>query len=268
MTEVTSWIGRVAFFACFAFMLYGVVWRIPSRGESVKPGWGTLLLLATLECAALWCWFALAFPLLAWAFWIGDNEHWFFGFAWVFAGVIAIAATSLATWRWRNFGLTATDRRIQVLVPLLLLISFGVASTYESLHTVAGLTASAAAQQTLDQLSPAIQQPVRFVEAAGEPPYGLDPARCKSYWILGDDEPRGRFTLCRHRWFGWQVAHRELFPPSEQELGQAKRWLADSTNRDRAILVLRSVVTNYPQTPAEAEAKELLRSIGATPSRP
>ncbi len=45
--------------------------------------------------------------MLAWMFWIGDNEHWFYDYAWIFAAAIAIATSSIASARIYKMGATS-----------------------------------------------------------------------------------------------------------------------------------------------------------------
>jgi hypothetical protein len=261
MTKLTSWIGTVAFVLCVALIIHAVCPWSTTR-ERVKPNFLSLCLRFVLESASLFIWLAGALPLLAWAFWIGDNEHWFYHYAWVFAAIIAVSASAIATARISQQGATAHHLWIHLWLPLVLILTFGAVVGYESVRTIEGATADTAAQEVFARLTAQMDQPVEFVEHAGTLPRGLDPARCKSYWILGPNEPRGRFSICRHQWYGWQFAHSELFPPSIEELNRAKKWLSGSTNRAGAVLILQNVIANYPDTPAETEARELLKSIG------
>lgn len=251
----------MAFVMCVALIIHAVCpWSSRTR-DGVKPRFWSLCVRFILECASIFIWLACALPLLAWAFWIGDNDHWFYHYAWVFAAIIAVSASLIATARVSKHGATARYLWLHLWLPLVLILSFAAVLGYESVRTIEGTTAESAAQEVFDRLTTQLDQPVRFVEHVGTLPHGLDPARCKSYWILGPNEPRGRFSICRHKWYGWQFAHSELFPPSVEELDRAKKWLSGSTNRDGAILILQSVVANYPNTPAETEARELLESI-------
>jgi hypothetical protein len=264
MTSFTFWLGVASFFVCIALMAHAV-W--PRTKGFIRPqGWslgGRFL----LESLAIFVWFAWFFPLLAWMLWIGDNEHWFYNYAWVFAAVIAVVPSAIATVRIANFGATAGYLRLHFWLPVTLIMTFVGLAGFEKLKTIEGATADTAAQKVCKRLTAHLDFPVTIVEDQETLPQGLDATRCKSYWIMGPDEPRGRFSICRHRWFGWQFAHSERFPPSVEEINRAKKWLSDSTSRDGAILILRSVIDNYPDTAAEIEAKELLKLAGETGSR-
>ena len=262
MTQLTSWIGTLAFVVCVALIIHAVCPWSSRTGDRVKPRFRSLCMRFILECASFFIWLACVLPLLAWAFWIGDNEHWFYHYAWIFAAIIAVSVSVIATARISRHGATARYLWLHFWLPLALILSFGAVAGYESVRTIEGTTADSAAQEVYDRLSAHMDQPVKLAEHVGPLPHGLDPASCKSYWILGLNEPRGRFSICRHKWHGWQFAHSELFPPSVEELNRAKKWLSGSTNRDGAILILQSVITNYPNSVAESEARELLASLG------
>jgi hypothetical protein len=262
MTQLTSWIGIVSFVICVALIFHAVFpWSSTNR-ERVEPQWWSLCVRFVLECASLFLWLAYGLPLLAWAFWIGDNEHWFYHYAWIFAVLISVSASAVATARVSRRGATARYLRLHLWLPLGLVLSFGATVGYESVRTIEGTTPDSAAQEVFDRLAARMDQPVKFVEHVGRLAHGLDAERCRSFWILGPNEPRGRFSICRHKWYGWQFAYSEIFPPSVDELNRAKKWLSGSTNRDGAILILQSVIANYPNTSAETEARELLESIG------
>lgn len=262
MTQATSWIGAASFLICVALIIHAVAPRSSTIRNHAKPELWSLCVRFILECASFFIWLACALPLLAWAFWIGDNEHWFYNYAWVFAAIVAVSVSGIATARIAKHGATARYLSLHSWLPVVLILSFGAVVAYESVRTIEGTTADSAAQKVFDRLTTHMDQPVKFVEHVGKLPHGLDPARCKSYWILGPNEPRGRFSIGRHQWYGWQFAHSELFPPSVGELTRAKQWLSGSTNRVGAILILQSVIANYPNTPAETQARELLESVG------
>jgi hypothetical protein len=201
-------------------------------------------------------WLAIAIPLLAWGFWIGDNEHWFYSWSPVFAAVVAAAIPLVATVRTAKVGATAAYLAIHLWGSVFLLLSFVVAIGYESVHDIEGFTAESAAQKVFEQMASHMAQPVRLVEH-------VDPGQhlpgCRHYLILGADEPRGRFSICPHWWFGWSYASSYMFSPSRDELARARAMLEEGDS-DRAAHVLQEVIANFPGTPAEAEAKELMAS--------
>ncbi len=260
MTQLTSWIGIASFVVCAALIIHAVSpWS--SRGEPVKPQRRSLCIRFIVEATSLFIWLVWALPLLAWALVIGDNEHWFYRHAWILAIIVSVSIPGIATARIHRNGATARYLSLHLWLPLVLLVSFGAVFGYESLRSIEVVTPDSAAQEVFERLTPPLNEPVRFVEHVGELPHQLDPECCRSYWILSLNEPRGRFSIRRHKWFGWQFAHSEIFPPSVEELEKARKLLSDPINRDRAILVLRRVITNYPDTSAESEAIEMLESL-------
>ena len=262
MTQLTSWVGTVSFVICVALIIHAVLPRSSTDRENVKPRWWSLLVRLILECMSFFVWLAVGLPLLAWALWIGDNEHWFYHYAWIIAATISVFISGIATVRIYKTGATPRYLWLHCWLPLALVISFGSVFAYESLRLVEGSTPKTAAQEVFDRLTTSIDEPVTFVEHVGPLPHDFLEDRCKSYWVLGEYEPRGRFSICRHKWYGWQFSHSEIFPPSSDEISRAKQRLTNSGNRSGAILILQSVIANYPNTAAETEAKELLKSIG------
>jgi len=144
-------------------------------------------------------WLAYGLPLLAWMFLFGDNEHWFYNYAWIFAASIAIEVSAIAAIRIFRIGASGRYLRIHLWIPICLILSFASLYEHESIYRIEGITVESAAQNVFTRLSHNIDAPVRYVEYSGELPYNLDSTRLKSYWILGPNEPRGRFSISRHK---------------------------------------------------------------------
>lgn len=81
---------------------------------------------------------------------------------------------------------------------------------------------------------------------------------------MAGNEPRFRFTIARHRWFGWTFASSVRLRPFAEELRHAK-YLASrssvSSDRKTAVWALEQMIVNYPETVAKAEAEQLLKSL-------
>ena len=103
MTQLTSWLGLACFAICLALIVHAVNPYSGRNPERVNLRLWSLLWRAALECVCLFIWLACGLPLLAWGLWIGDNEHWFYNFAWVFAAGIAIGVSSVSTTPWIHF---------------------------------------------------------------------------------------------------------------------------------------------------------------------
>jgi hypothetical protein len=266
MTTITYWIGVASFFACVGLIIHSV---FPRRGPAQKPyvlQWYSVVLRAGLEFFSLWIWLSVALPLLAWQFWLGDNEHWFYRTAWLFAAAIAATTSYITVRRIFNKTATPTYSRIHLWVPLVLLMSYGGISVYEFAKPIKGWTAQGAAENVFAQFvaSKFFDEPIHLAERTQNlPAYEADPSRCKYYWVMGVNEPRGYFSVCKHGWFWWRESSSARFPPSKKELDRAKDWITKG-NRSGAILILKNIIENYPGTPAETGAKELLQSVGET----
>jgi len=262
MTLLTSWIGFASFATSLALIVHSLASRSFTGHECLKPNWWSLSIRFALESTALSVWLACGLPLLGWMFWFGDNEHWFWYHGWIIGVIISVSATGIATARISKTGATLRYLRLHYWTSLALIVSFGAVYGYESLRSVEAATPELASRRIFARLAPFIDEPVSYVEHVGPLPHGFDADLCKSYWIMGANEPRGRFSICHHKWYGWKYVHSEIYPPSVDELKRARQWLAESTNRYEVISILRNVITNYPDSPAETEAKELLKSIG------
>jgi len=259
MTELTSRVGTACFIVCVALMFHAIVAR-RSRTPQAKGSWQAALLRAGVEIVALWFWLSIALGLLAWGLWIGDNDHWFYHYAWLIGAVIATGIGALSAWRYRRGAASQTYRAVHLWIPIGLIAAIVGVHFYEFAHRIEGRTADTAAQNVLSRML--YHEPVRLVKMTPAEAGEVDTTRCQSYWIMGADEPRGRITVCRYRRFWWTFASSRGFPPSQAELSRAKEVLEKTPwESDNAVLILQSIVENYPNTSAAAEARELLESL-------
>ncbi len=263
MTELTSRVGTACFIVCVALILHAVAAR-HSRTPQARASWKAALIRGSVEVVALWFWLSMALGLLAWGFWIGDNDHWFYHYVWYFAALIALGVSGLSIWRYRRGVASRAYRAIHLWIPIGLIAAIASVYLYDFVSRIEGRTAEAAAQNILARMP--YHEPVRLVEMTRAEAGDVHSERCRTYWIMGTDEPRGRITVCRYRRFWWTYAGSGGFPPSQAELSRAKEVLEKTPwESDRATLILRSIVDNYPNTPAAAAARELLESL-AEPS--
>lgn len=262
MTELTSWIGMACCLACVALILHAIA-ALRCRTPQSKVRWQGALVRAGVEMGALWLWLAAALPLLAWMFWIGDNYHRFYRFAWIFAGLLAVGTASITARQTLRGTATRSYRAVHFWVPLGLLAAMAGVHFYEFVSRIEGRTAEAAAHNILARMP--YHEPVRLVEMTPAEAAEVDRKRRRAYWIMGTDEPRGRITVCRYRRFWWTYASSAGFRPSRDELSRAKEVLEKSPwESDNAALILQSIVENYPNTPTAAEAGKLLESLPET----
>ena len=265
MTTVTSRIGMACFVASIGLVLHAIVAR-RSRTPQAQTSWQATLLRAGVEIVALWFWLSISLGLLAWGFWIGDNDHWFYRFVWLFAAFIAAGIGGLSARRYRRGAASKTYRAIHLWIPIALIAAIASVYFYEFAHRIEGRTAEAAAQNILARMS--YNEPVRLVEMTADEGGDIDTNRRRVYWIMGADEPRGRIVVARYRRFWWTHASSGGFPPSQEELFRAKEVLEKSPwNSDNAVLILQSIVENYPNTPAAAEARAMLESLENSPAK-
>jgi hypothetical protein len=74
-------------------------------------------------------------------------------------------------------------------------------------------------------------------------------------------EPRGRFSICKHKWIGWVMGSSMSYGPSGPRLEEAKAEFDKPQGRETAINKLHEITRDYPNTPAELEARKILKSI-------
>ena len=259
MTEPTSRVGTACFITCVALMFHAIVWGY-SLAPQATAGRASVLLGATVEFLALWLWLSAALPILAWMFWIGDNEHWFYHYAWLLAAVLAAGTASITARRALRGAATRSYRAVHFWVPLCLLAAMAGVYLYDFVWRIEGRTAEAAAHNILARMP--YHEPVRLVELTPAEAGEDDKERRRAYWIMGIDEPRGRIVVGRYGRFWWTLGSSGGFPPSQAELSRAKEVLEKTPwESDNAVLILRTIVENYPRTPAAAEARELLESL-------
>lgn len=267
MTPVTGLIGIISFIACISLMIHALFpWSFIAR-EKITVQWLPLLSRFLLECTATFLWLSVSLPLLAWSLWIGDNDHWFFHFAWVFAAIIAIAIFGFRYARVSQQGATAGYLSFHLWGAVALLVTFGTIVGYESLHQIEGLTPETAARSVFHRWTREMKDDVALVEDTRPRTGHHSPERYRAYWIMAGDEPRFRFTIARNRWFGWSLASSRPLRPFAEELKHAKGLASRSSNssdRKSAIWSLEQIIANYPETAAKAEAEQLLKSLRDT----
>lgn len=264
MTPVTGVIGIISFVACLGLMAHALFpWTFITR-EVITVKWFPLLIWFVLECTAIFLWLSVILPLLAWSLWIGDNDHWFFHHAWVFAAIVAVSIFGFRYARVLQYGTSKGYLSYHLWGAIALLVTFGMVVGYESLHRIEGLTPETASQSVSHRLTRAINEDVNLVEDTRPRSGHQSPERYRAYWVMAGNEPRFRFTIARHRWFGWTFASSVPLRPLREEMEHAK-FLAsrssDSSDQKTAVWALEQMIVNYPDTAAKDEAKHLLKSL-------
>lgn len=268
MTEGTSIVIFISFIACLGLIAHALIARTPNVGDRVMPSQWALFGRLFLECLSIFLWLAITLPLLGWAFWYGDNDHWFMRRGWILGLLIALGTSVISAVRINRHGTSQRYLRLHFWLPLCLILLLGFVFVYESLQDIEGLTAEAASQEILKQFATRDNQPVRLVEHHGPLPrvgaleFHEIPSEGKLYWVIGEEEPLGRFSIRPHNWFGWTVTHTERFQPSAEVLARAKELIGVPSDRKYGVSMLREVIGNYPDSPAAAEAAKLLESMG------
>ncbi|MBX9789377.1 MAG: hypothetical protein K2Y37_10720 [Pirellulales bacterium] len=259
MTDLGLGIVTACFAVCLALIVNAIFPRRALSRAVHTHGRIASMVFAAVEFLALWLWLSLALPVLYAILARADSYHGFFDYAWLIAAAIAASIAALGLRRYQRGTATPGYRRFHGWVPLCLLALFCTIRTYDFLLGIDGRTAAAAAQNIVAHF--ALEEPVRLVEltpaeAASDVVLGT-----KTFWIMGANEPRGRLTVKPYYGFWWTYAGVVSLRPSYDELTLAKAVLGAPWERNRAIELLRGVVTNYPNTAAASEARELLQSL-------
>ncbi|MCK4648154.1 hypothetical protein KAT51_01380 [bacterium] len=264
MTAVSARLGYVGFVLCLFTISYGI---LASRSRNIFPVSKThrsILLHGILVFLAVCLWLKFTLPLLAWLLWIGDNEHWFWNCSTYIALAIALGFVGLVVFRINTNRATLRYVRVLFWCSIALLVIFATFWSYELISPIKGTTPRAAAESYLPKGYALSGESVELVEDQRPNIYPDLNFRkdCKTYWIMGKKEPRGRITVGPYGRFWWTYGSYEGFPPSAEELQRAKEsiqyWRHD---RDFAQRTLKRIVRNYPGTKAAKEAQELLDTL-------
>lgn len=260
LSEVTGWIMLVSFFGCLALTIHAFIPWGARPPEGTKSRWWQLWVGAAIEFVSISLWLGLALPVIAWLRLGDDQVVGLAGYLWAFAAVVA-AITAVVTF-WRIWKGTASRlyARIHFWGPLILLSLLAVTYLHEFARRIEGTTAESAAYNYVSRSSHLMEEPIRLVEYERELPARSDPNRCKSFLIIDATGPRGRVTVCRYRKFWWTYASSLTYPPSSFVLDEAREMIKEGNHRS-ARGRLERAIEYYPDTPAEAEAKKLLRQL-------
>ena len=259
LTDLGLGIVTACFAVCLALFVNAIFPRRALSRAVHTHGRIASMAFAAVEFLALWLWLSLALPVLYAILGRSDVSPWFYDYAWLIAAALAATVAGRGVRRYQRGTATPGYRRFHGWVPLCLLALFCTIRTYDFVLGIDGRTAASAAQNIVAHF--ALDEPVQLVEvtpaeAAGDVVFGT-----KTFWIMGTSEPRGRLTVKPYYCFWWTYAGVVSLRPSHDELTLAKAVLGAPWERNRAIELLRGVVSNYPNTAAASEARVLLESL-------
>lgn len=263
MSNTSSWVFLVGFVICLVtigFALFAPRLKRVQRDARLRL---RDLLLAFVVFHALWLWITPALCLLAWMFWIGDNDHWFYHWNGLIGAAISVAFTGLVVLRIATRRCGPYYFRTVLGASLVLLLMYGGIESYEWMSQIEGSTPRAAAENIMQDMFPsAADERLELVEigrwggeAAGESS-GI------TYRIVGPDEPQGQISVTRYSRYWWTIAGSIRYPPFQEQLARAKRDLETAARREIGIEQLREIVEWYPGTDAALEARALLEAVG------
>jgi hypothetical protein len=212
-----------------------------------------------LVLAAFWVTLVVVLPILAWLFWIGDNDHWFWRASPYVAAVVALLAAGPLFYRIQA---QDTGRRfflVQASYGAAVLAAWGAAWLVLMIEPIKGSDPLQAAKAIVREWG---EDPEKFTYQPSTnkaiPGYVPD---THTYLVVGAEEPRGRITVQRHMGYWWKPIATHRFPPSAGELARARQALARGGNEKNVLLILDQIEYDYPNTRAAREAAELKRKV-------
>jgi hypothetical protein len=151
-------------------------------------------------------------------------------------------------------------------VPPFLLLTAAAVCLDREWNMVEGFTAESAAQKIFE--NPYLRRDtMRLVPHVGPPMHPDTPTEYQTFWAVEGDRKVAIFVVAP-RAFGWSHNRSHWFATDSRDiLGHAKVYL-DLGEKAKARYCLEQVIANLPGTPAEAEARELLKRTGPARSPP
>jgi hypothetical protein len=262
------YLPMIAIATCVALVLHALFARraeshkadaskpLPSQTGAFSLG---AMLAVVLVMAAFWITLTPMLTLLAWAFWIGDNDHWFWRAS---PAVGAVAAALASAPLFRRIVAQDTGRRfywVQGTYGAAVLAMWGVTWLLQMAHPIKGsdpLQAAKAVVREWDENPEDFTYQDSFNKEV--PDYVPD---THTYLVIGPEEPRGRITVQKHLGYWWKPIATHRFPPSAGELARARQWMERGGNDKGVLLILDQIEYDYPNTPAADDAAELRRKL-------
>ncbi len=227
----------------------------------------TLPRIGVFLLAALGFWISLSavVPALAWAVWIGDNEHWFWH-AWPYV-TAALALLATLPLIYRTLATRVGNRFFSVQAFFAsavngLWAAFWLALLVEPILATDPLAAVRAIVRDYGH------DPHDFTYVATEESvhFPKDPKNYRTYIVMGPEEPRARITVRRHLYYSWKQVGVSWFTPSSQQLAKA-RQTHGTRNASSVQAIAEGILQDFPNTPAAQEAEQLLQELDGKAGR-
>lgn len=260
------WVIAVA--TCIALLYHALSARRdePEKAEPPKPlpsrsgfAYVGAAIAVLLVVAAFWLTLAVVLPLLAWLFWIGDNDHWFWRASPYVAAVAALLAAGPLFYRIAAQDTGPRFFLVQGSYGAVVLAAWGAAWLVMMVEPIKGSDPLQAAKEIVREWGEDPEdftyQPSTNKEVPGYVP------DTHTYLVVGPEEPRGRITVQRHMGYWWKAIATHRYPPSAGELARVKQLIARDPTNSSIRLILEEIEYDYPNTSAAEEAVELLRKL-------
>jgi len=266
LTSFGQLIGLPSALVCAHLMVYLLAAPLPRSDKRVGMAMSKAFVFASLAFAAIWFWMGGAFFMIAWLFFLGDNNHWFYDHVSDIAAVVALAVSCAAFLR-TTLG-SASQLYVSSLawIPPILLVTAGAVSIENTLSSVEGLTPESAAARVFKTNVPRISPTMRLEAHAGPPMHSDTPSDHKTFWIVEGREKVGLIVVRPNPLLGWQHSRSHRFGDSMDILIDAQVYIELGENV-KARYCLEQIIKNLPGTPAEKEARRLLASIDTQMAR-
>ncbi|MEX2176308.1 MAG: hypothetical protein WD872_18240 [Pirellulaceae bacterium] len=266
LTQFGILIGLPSLLLCAGLMTFLLVAPLPRPDGRAKVATSKVFIFASLAFAAVWIWLRFALPGIAWMFFLGDRNHWFYDHSSTVAALVALLVSCAAFLR-PTLG-TASRRYVRFLTwaPPILLVAAAAVAVDSTLSPVQGLSGESAAQSILNSNVPGTNATMRLQAHTGPPMDPDTPIDNKSFWIVDGGEKVGLIVVRPNSLIGWQHSRSHRFSDSTDILIDAQVYVKLGEN-EKARYCLEQILSNLPGTPAEKEARRLLTTIDAKDSK-
>jgi len=259
-------VGLPSSLICVVLVIYLLLAPRPSS-DRAQVAASRYFVFVSLAFPAIWFWTSLTFALVLWLFILGDRHHWLHDHGSKVTGLFALAVCTVAFLRGMTGNASHLYVRVLAWVPPFLLLAAAAVCVDRQLNLIEGFTAESAAQNIFESAAYHRRDGMRLVPHTGPPVHPDTPAEHRTFWVVEGDKKVALLVVWR-KGFGWRLLRIHWFSKGDSRdiLIDAKVYL-DQSDEAKARYCLEQVIANFPGTPAETEARELLKRTGFLCSR-
>ncbi len=257
ITKFGNLVGLPSVLLCFALILYLLFCPLPRPGSRARVAISWFFVYVSLAFASIWFWLRPALYLGAWIFVLGDRNSWFYYYVSHIAAFLALFVTCLVF--VRGMAGAISQRYIQWLkwVPPILLIAAAAVFAEEMFSRMAGVTAESAAQNLMEKFHK-YDDSMHLEAHTGPSLFPDSPQDQRTFWIVQGQEKIGLIMVWKNGILGWKPLRTHWFSDSTDILVEAQVYL-QLGDQAKARYCLEQIIRSMPGTPAEKEARRLLK---------